>query len=259
MEGDDVTLSCRARNPTHNLPAAFYKDGSFIGDGSSGHMTLLHVSSSDEGLYKCNITGHGESPSSRISVKDRISSTPLSITSIPPSSSPPPGSSFPTITVVVSIFIFIFLVFLSLILLVLLVRRCSCRKPEAEEGKDGEKEIKELKTFINQLQPIRSSRGKTSRLTVNMLTALRLIQEALYKRISDSGSLRMKTDLKDGLFVLQEPRCDDEDNWSISQISSQSQILVCQSGFLSPNLLDPPENSSSSCSSSSSIQLFIIW
>ncbi|XP_054912102.1 uncharacterized protein LOC129376519 [Poeciliopsis prolifica] len=49
MEGDDVTLSCRARNPTHNLPAAFYKDGSFIGDGSAGSMTLLHVSSSDEG------------------------------------------------------------------------------------------------------------------------------------------------------------------------------------------------------------------
>ncbi|XP_043954440.1 Fc receptor-like protein 3, partial [Gambusia affinis] len=71
MEGDDVTLSCRARNPTHNLPAAFYKDGSFIGDGSSGHMTLLHVSSSDEGLYKCNIRGHGESPSSRISVKEK--------------------------------------------------------------------------------------------------------------------------------------------------------------------------------------------
>ncbi|XP_023202428.1 high affinity immunoglobulin gamma Fc receptor I-like [Xiphophorus maculatus] len=73
MEGDDVTLSCRAKNPTHNLPAAFYKDGSFIGDGPSGHMTLLHVSSSDEGLYKCNVKGHGESPSSRISVKEKPS------------------------------------------------------------------------------------------------------------------------------------------------------------------------------------------
>ncbi|XP_032415750.1 high affinity immunoglobulin gamma Fc receptor I-like isoform X2 [Xiphophorus hellerii] len=80
MEGDDVTLSCRAKNPTHNLPAAFYKDGSFIGDGPSGHMTLLHVSSSDEGLYKCNVKGHGESPSSRISVKEKP------ITSSPPSS-----------------------------------------------------------------------------------------------------------------------------------------------------------------------------
>ncbi|XP_027894535.1 high affinity immunoglobulin gamma Fc receptor I-like isoform X2 [Xiphophorus couchianus] len=149
MEGDDVTLSCRAKNPTHNLPAAFYKDGSFIGDGPSGHMTLLHVSSTDEGLYKCNVKGHGESPSSRISVKERISSTPPSS-----SSPPPPPPSLPTISVVVSIFIF--LVLLSLILLVLLVRRCFCRKPE-DEAKD-EKEItySDLKTFRN--QPIRSSR-----------------------------------------------------------------------------------------------------
>ncbi|XP_014832263.1 PREDICTED: Fc receptor-like protein 5 isoform X2 [Poecilia mexicana] len=75
MEGDDVTLSCRAKSPAHNLPAAFYKDGSFIGDGPSGHMTLLHVSSSDEGLYKCSISGQGESPSSRISVEEKPSTT----------------------------------------------------------------------------------------------------------------------------------------------------------------------------------------
>ncbi|XP_043954406.1 high affinity immunoglobulin gamma Fc receptor I-like [Gambusia affinis] len=94
MEGDDVTLSCRARNPTHNLPAAFYKDGSFIGDGSSGHMTLLHVNSSDEGLYKCNIRGHGESPSSRISVKEKPSSSSEKPTNISDSTVPPgPGSS----------------------------------------------------------------------------------------------------------------------------------------------------------------------
>ncbi|XP_023201847.1 high affinity immunoglobulin gamma Fc receptor I-like isoform X6 [Xiphophorus maculatus] len=156
MEGDDVTLSCRAKNPTHNLPAAFYKDGSFIGDETTGNKILNSVKKSDEGLYKCNVKGHGESPSSRISVKERISSTPPS-SSTPP---PPPPSSLPTISVVVSIFIF--LVLLSLILLVLLVRRCFCRKPEAEGGKDGEKEIRDLKTFINQLQPIRSSRGTST-------------------------------------------------------------------------------------------------
>ncbi|XP_023202529.1 high affinity immunoglobulin gamma Fc receptor I-like, partial [Xiphophorus maculatus] len=88
MEGDDVTLSCRAKNPTHNLPAAFYKDGSFIGDGPSGHMTLLHVSSSDEGLYKCNISRHGESPSSRISVKGRIFSGEKPTTTAPPEAPP---------------------------------------------------------------------------------------------------------------------------------------------------------------------------
>ncbi|XP_027894569.1 high affinity immunoglobulin gamma Fc receptor I-like [Xiphophorus couchianus] len=91
MEGDDVTLSCRARNPTHNLPAAFYKDGSFIGDGPSGHMTLLHVSSSDEGLYKCNISRHGESPSSRISVKEKKTTTAPPET--PPTTEAPPTCS----------------------------------------------------------------------------------------------------------------------------------------------------------------------
>ncbi|MED6250283.1 hypothetical protein ATANTOWER_028459, partial [Ataeniobius toweri] len=65
MEGDDVTLSCQTKTPS-NLPAAFIKDGVFI--GSEPNMTLHHVTSSDQGLYKCNIRGHGESPSSWISV-----------------------------------------------------------------------------------------------------------------------------------------------------------------------------------------------
>ncbi|XP_017159035.1 high affinity immunoglobulin gamma Fc receptor IB-like, partial [Poecilia reticulata] len=69
MEGDDVTLSCRAKSPAHNLPAAFYKDGSFIGHETTRNLTLLRVSSSDEGLYKCSISGQGESPSSWISVE----------------------------------------------------------------------------------------------------------------------------------------------------------------------------------------------
>ncbi|XP_047241839.1 Fc receptor-like protein 5 [Girardinichthys multiradiatus] len=67
MEGDDVTLSCQTKTSS-NLPAAFIKDGSLIRTEPAGHMTLHHVTSSDEGLYKCNISGHGESPSSWISV-----------------------------------------------------------------------------------------------------------------------------------------------------------------------------------------------
>ncbi|XP_014877526.1 high affinity immunoglobulin gamma Fc receptor I-like isoform X2 [Poecilia latipinna] len=69
MEGDDVTLSCRAKSPAHNLPAAFYKDGSFIGHGTTGNFTLNPVRRSDEGLYHCYISGQGESPSSWISVE----------------------------------------------------------------------------------------------------------------------------------------------------------------------------------------------
>ncbi|XP_072233010.1 uncharacterized protein [Leuresthes tenuis] len=68
MEGDDVTLSCRTETPPPNLPAAFYKDGSFIRAEPTGHMTLRPVTRSDEGLYSCTISSHGESPPSWLSV-----------------------------------------------------------------------------------------------------------------------------------------------------------------------------------------------
>ncbi|XP_067437020.1 Fc receptor-like protein 5 isoform X4 [Thunnus thynnus] len=68
MEGDDVTLHCKTN--TSNLPAGFYKDGSLIGTEPAGHMTIHHVSKSDEGLYKCNINSHGESPPSWITVTE---------------------------------------------------------------------------------------------------------------------------------------------------------------------------------------------
>ncbi|KAM4564129.1 high affinity immunoglobulin epsilon receptor subunit alpha-like [Fundulus diaphanus] len=68
MEGDDVTLSCHTKTAPSNLEAVFYKNGSVIRTEPAGHMTLHHVTSSDEGLYRCSISGHGESPSSSISV-----------------------------------------------------------------------------------------------------------------------------------------------------------------------------------------------
>uniref|UniRef100_A0AAX7VJ11 Ig-like domain-containing protein n=1 Tax=Astatotilapia calliptera TaxID=8154 RepID=A0AAX7VJ11_ASTCA len=86
MEGDDVTLLCKNKTGPSNLPAAFYKDGIFIGNKSTGHMTIQHVSRSDEGLYKCDISGHGESPSSWITVTgDTL--TCLSHLTVSPSSS----------------------------------------------------------------------------------------------------------------------------------------------------------------------------
>uniref|UniRef100_A0A3P8P8H7 Ig-like domain-containing protein n=1 Tax=Astatotilapia calliptera TaxID=8154 RepID=A0A3P8P8H7_ASTCA len=54
MEGDDVTLLCKTKTTPSNLPAAFYKDGSLIRKQPTGHMTIQHVSRSDEGLYKCD-------------------------------------------------------------------------------------------------------------------------------------------------------------------------------------------------------------
>ncbi|CAI5660596.1 unnamed protein product [Oreochromis niloticus] len=87
MEGDDVTLLCKTKTTPSNLPAAFYKDGSLIRKQPTGHMTIQHVSRSDEGLYKCDISGHGESPSSWITVTEKHTTTP------PPTSTPPPVSS----------------------------------------------------------------------------------------------------------------------------------------------------------------------
>ncbi|KAK1889637.1 Fc receptor-like B [Dissostichus eleginoides] len=73
MEGDDVTLTCRTEM-ADNLPADFFKDGIFIGTESAGHMTLQHVSRSDEGLYKCSVQNR-ESPESRLSVSEKPTTT----------------------------------------------------------------------------------------------------------------------------------------------------------------------------------------
>ncbi|XP_072235758.1 high affinity immunoglobulin epsilon receptor subunit alpha-like [Leuresthes tenuis] len=69
MEGDDVTLSCQSKTTSSNLPAAFYKDGSPIRTEPTGHMTLHHVTRSDEGLYMCNISIHKKSPPSWLLIR----------------------------------------------------------------------------------------------------------------------------------------------------------------------------------------------
>ncbi|KAM9424786.1 uncharacterized protein KZ484_004758 isoform 1-T1 [Pholidichthys leucotaenia] len=129
MEGDDVTLTCKTKTATSNLPADFYKDGSFIRTEPAGHMTIHHVSRSDEGRYKCNMSGHGESPSSWISVTGKpiratptTSNTPGSTTSTPPSEPSVFLLVLPPLCVVVLVVI--------LVLLVLLMRRCVHRKHE---------------------------------------------------------------------------------------------------------------------------------
>ncbi|CAI5659971.1 unnamed protein product [Oreochromis niloticus] len=139
MEGDDVTLLCKTKTTPSNLPAAFYKDGSLIRKQPTGHMTIQHVSRSDEGLYKCDISGHGESPSSWITVTDKHTTTPPPTSTPPPTCAPPPGftsitlppSLSPPVLSVLSCVGSVCVVVL-LVLLVLLKRRCVHRKPEGE-------------------------------------------------------------------------------------------------------------------------------
>ncbi|XP_023202418.1 high affinity immunoglobulin gamma Fc receptor I-like isoform X2 [Xiphophorus maculatus] len=134
MEGDDVTLSCRAKNPTHNLPAAFYKDGSFIGNETTGNKILNSVKKSDEGLYKCNVKGHGESPSSRISVKEKPPTTSPPSSSSSSSVTPGPGSSSVSLPVLLpsaSLCVLVFL-FLLVQLVVYLYSKPKVMKEEEE-------------------------------------------------------------------------------------------------------------------------------
>ena len=70
-EWEDVTLGCRKKNTSSNLPADFYKDGLHVGSSSTGEMTIHSVSKSDKGLYKCIISGAGESPESWLHVRGK--------------------------------------------------------------------------------------------------------------------------------------------------------------------------------------------
>ncbi|XP_049424646.1 low affinity immunoglobulin gamma Fc region receptor II-b-like isoform X2 [Epinephelus fuscoguttatus] len=75
MEGQRVTLRCRKKATTSNSPADFYKDGCVSDTGYTGEMTFQNVSMSSEGLYKCKISGAGESPESWLAVRAYIAPT----------------------------------------------------------------------------------------------------------------------------------------------------------------------------------------
>ncbi|XP_047443009.1 sialoadhesin-like [Mugil cephalus] len=67
MEGNNVTLNCVKKPNSHE--ATFYKGDTLIRTEPAGQMIIYNVKPSDEGLYKCHIRGHGESPSSWLFVR----------------------------------------------------------------------------------------------------------------------------------------------------------------------------------------------
>ncbi|XP_034424832.1 low affinity immunoglobulin gamma Fc region receptor II-like isoform X1 [Hippoglossus hippoglossus] len=112
--GEDVTLLCKTKTPSFNLSADFYKDGTFVRTTPTGHMTIHLVSKSDEGAYKCDIRGRGESPPAWLFVTGT-----------------PTTTSLLSLSVIASIAGLVILV-----VLVLLVRRCVRRKPEERDPED---------------------------------------------------------------------------------------------------------------------------
>ncbi|XP_047444527.1 CD166 antigen homolog A-like isoform X2 [Mugil cephalus] len=120
MEGDDVTLTCKTETTPSILSATFYKDGSLIRTESTGHMTIHNVTRSDEGLYRCNIIRHGESPSSWITVTEKPTTT------APPATTeathPPPSCSANLVHKVVYHLVVFCPYFISTLLMVSLCR-----------------------------------------------------------------------------------------------------------------------------------------
>ncbi|KAM4565505.1 uncharacterized protein V3H82_014527 [Fundulus diaphanus] len=148
MEGDDVTLSCHTKTAPSNLEAAFYKDGSLIRTEPAGHMTLHHVTSSDEGLYRCSISAHGESPSSSISVSEN------------PSTSPRPSQFLPYLLLSLAFVIVVVL----LLVLVLMVRRCVQRKSEGDpEGGEDNNTYSNVNVSHHQQQKNKVTKGLKTR------------------------------------------------------------------------------------------------
>ncbi|XP_019134094.2 uncharacterized protein LOC109142973 [Larimichthys crocea] len=70
MEQQNVTLRCRLKGTSSNLPADFIKEGHMNMVTYKGEMTIHNVSKSDEGLYKCRISGREESAGSWLAVRE---------------------------------------------------------------------------------------------------------------------------------------------------------------------------------------------
>ncbi|XP_076144969.1 hemicentin-2-like isoform X2 [Alosa pseudoharengus] len=104
-EGDPLTLHCRYRYQPSNISADFYKDGTLLQTSTTGEMTIPAVSKSHEGLYKCSNPERGESPESRVTVRDKGL-----------------DSDSSTLVVAVSVVIGLLVAFALVILLVLLYR-----------------------------------------------------------------------------------------------------------------------------------------
>uniref|UniRef100_A0A672ZCB4 Ig-like domain-containing protein n=1 Tax=Sphaeramia orbicularis TaxID=375764 RepID=A0A672ZCB4_9TELE len=69
-EGEAVTLRCRNKTSPKLRNIVFYKDNVIVKRNSTENLTIHRVSKSDEGRYKCSISGLGQSPETWLRVTD---------------------------------------------------------------------------------------------------------------------------------------------------------------------------------------------
>ncbi|XP_067380840.1 low affinity immunoglobulin gamma Fc region receptor III-like isoform X1 [Channa argus] len=169
MEGHNVSIQCKTEN-SFNLPADFYKDGSLIRSEPTGHMTIHHVTKSDEGLYKCHIRSHGESPPSWIYVTEN------SATTLSPSSAIPfPSFFYPVVCVLCVLFLCGLALF---VVLVLPVRRCVQGKPIENDPAPGDSAVRPA------ADASREPNSMTERNPCVVYAAVRRSKEINYENIS---------------------------------------------------------------------------
>ncbi|XP_030017960.1 low affinity immunoglobulin gamma Fc region receptor III-like isoform X2 [Sphaeramia orbicularis] len=68
-EGKEVTLRCRNKTTSSSIfDTYFYKDGVLMNNSTTGNLIIPNVFKSDEGRYKCSISGAGESAENWLNV-----------------------------------------------------------------------------------------------------------------------------------------------------------------------------------------------
>ncbi|XP_067379643.1 uncharacterized protein [Channa argus] len=70
LTGSDVTLYCEKKTKGDAVKAYFYFNETKLGSEPKIMFTISKVQQSDEGLYSCSTDVHGQSPQSRLRVRD---------------------------------------------------------------------------------------------------------------------------------------------------------------------------------------------
>ncbi|CAI5661098.1 low affinity immunoglobulin gamma Fc region receptor II-a-like [Oreochromis niloticus] len=122
-EGNEVNLNCKNKETQSEHITDFYKDGVSLGTWNQSSMNIKNVSKSDEGLYKCSISGAGESPESWLTVIKQHHPAPYNETDLSQEVPKISHDEFPKNHILLWIVICALLVALLLVVIVLVLHR----------------------------------------------------------------------------------------------------------------------------------------